>query len=120
MKRTGPTNPLLRDLIGELKKRGNEQEVNLWKRIALDLERPTRQRRAVNLSRINRHTKENEVVVVPGKVLSVGEIDHKINVAAFNFSALAKEKILKAHGKALSIDELMKLNPKGKGIKIIG
>ena len=60
MKRTGPTNPLLQDLIGELKKRSNEQSVNLWKRIASDLERPTRNRRAVNLSRINRNTKENE------------------------------------------------------------
>ena len=120
MKRTGPTNPLLRDLIGELKKRGNEQDANLWKRIALDLEKPTRQRRAVNLSRINRHTKENEVVVVPGKVLGSGDLNHKLTISAYQFSEQAKDKLQKSGAQIVSLLELSKEKPDGKNIRIIG
>ena len=120
MKRTGPTNPLLRDLIGELKKRSNEQSVKLWKRIALDLEKPTRNRRAVNLSRINRNTKENEVIVVPGKVLGSGMLNHKLTISAYQFSEQAKDKIEKAGAKIVSLLDISKDKPDGKKIKIIG
>ena len=119
-KRTGPTNPLLRDLIGELKKRGNEQEVNLWKRIALDLEKPTRQRREVNLSKINRYAKDNEVIVVPGKVLGSGMLEHKLTISAYQFSEQAKDKIQKSGAKIISLLELSKEKPDGKGIRILG
>src|SRR3989344_2988353 len=94
-KRTGSTNPILQNLIQELKKRSTEQSVKLWKSVALDLEKPTRQRRVVNLSRINRYTKENEIIVVPGKVLGSGLLDHKLTISAFQFSGGAKEKIEK-------------------------
>jgi len=120
MKRTGPTNPLLQDLIGELKKRSNEQSVNLWKRIASDLERPTRNRRAVNLSRINRYTKENEIIVVPGKVLGSGMLNHKLTISAYQFSEQAKDKIEKANAKIIPLLELSKDKPNGKKIRIIG
>jgi len=59
-------------------------------------------------------------VVVPGKVLGAGKIDHPINVGAFAFSERARSKILKAKGKCLSISDLMKKNPKGANVKIIG
>ena len=120
MKRTGPTNPLLQDLIGELKKRSNEQSVNLWKRIALDLERPTRNRRAVNLSRINRYTKENEVIVVPGKVLGSGNLNHKLTISAYQFSEQAKDKLEKNGSQIVNLLDLSKEKPNGKKIRIIG
>ncbi len=120
MKRTGPTNPLLKDLIGELKKRSNEQSVNLWKRIALDLEKPTRQRRIVNLSRINRYTKENDFVVVPGKVLGAGILEHKLTISAYQFSQQAKDKLQKAGAKIIPLLDLCKEKPDGKKIRIIG
>ena len=120
MKRTGPTNPLLKDLIGELKKRSNEQSVNLWKRIALDLEKPTRQRRVVNLSRINRHTKENEIIIVPGKVLGTGMLNHKLTISAYQFSEQAKNKLEKTGTQIVPLLELSKEKPNGKKIRIIG
>jgi len=120
MKRTGPTNPLLQNLIGELKRRSIEQSVNLWKRIAVDLERPTRNRRAVNLSRINRNTKENEIIVVPGKVLGSGVLNHKLKISAFQFSEQAKDKIEKSGAEIVSLLELSKEKPNGKKIRIIG
>ena len=119
-KRTGPTNPILQNLIHELKKRSNEQSINLWKRVANDLEKPTRQRRVVNLSSISRYTKENEIIVVPGKVLGAGDLQHKLTISAFQFSNGAKEKIEKVGAKIIPLLELSKENPTGKGIKIIG
>ena len=98
----------------------NQENVKVWKRIASDLEKPTRRRATVNLYKINQNTKDEETVIVPGKVLSVGELDHKVNVAAFNFSTEARNKIVNAKGKVLTIYELLKLNPKGKGVRIIG
>ena len=120
VKRTGSTNHLLRNLINDLKKNSKEQGMNIWKRVALDLEKSTRQRRSVNLSRINRHTKENEVIVVPGKVLGTGVVEHKLTISAYQFSQSAKEKLEKNGSKIISLMELSKDNPKGKGIRIIG
>lgn len=119
-KRTGPTNPLLTDLIMELKKRSNEQSVNLWKRIALDLEKPTRQRRVVNLSRINRYTKENEIIIVPGKILGSGILSHKLTISAYQLSEQAKEKIEKSGSTIIPLLELSREKPNGKRIRIIG
>ena len=120
MKRTGPTNIILLKLVAELKKRSNEQEAEIWRRVANDLERPTRQRRVVNLSSISRYTKENEIIVVPGKVLGSGDLEHKLTISAFQFSDGAKEKIEKAGSKIVPLLELSKDNPSGKGIRIIG
>ncbi len=120
MKRTGPTNIILLKLVAELKKRSNEQEAEIWRRVADDLERPTRQRRVVNLSSISRYTKENEIIVVPGKVLGSGDLEHKLTISAFQFSDGAKEKIEKAGSKIVPLLELSKDNPSGKGIRIIG
>jgi large subunit ribosomal protein L18e len=117
---TGPTNKKLNELITELRKSSNSHKSNLWKRIADELSRPTRQRRVVNLSRINRSTKENDNIIVPGKVLSSGELNHKLTITAWQFSGQALEKIKKSNSKAMLINELIKENPKGKKIRIIG
>jgi len=120
VKRTGPTNNTLKRLIQELRKLSSTEKNNIWKRIADDLERPTRIRRIVNLSRINRHTQPKETIIVPGKVLGSGDLEHELTIAAFAFSEGAKQRIIESKGKAISITELMKQNPKGKNIRIIG
>ena len=120
MKRTGPTNEQLQTLVADLKRQSYEQETNIWRRVVSDLERATRNRRVVNISRLNRFTKENEVIVVPGKVLGSGTLGHSITIAAFAFSENAKEQIEKAKGKCMTIKELAKQNPKGKDVRIIG
>ncbi len=102
VKRTGPTNDELRQLINKLGK----DKTPFWKRIAKDLSRPTRSRRSINLSRINRFTKSGETVVVPGKVLGAGELKHKLSVAAFEFSESAVKKIKEAGGDIMSINDL--------------
>jgi len=72
MKRTGPTNMQMAELIKELKRIAAIEDAAIWKRVAEELERPTRSRRVVNLSRINRFCNNDETIIVPGKVLSSG------------------------------------------------
>lgn len=105
--RTGPTNPQLKSLIAELKSRSYKEKGKIWGRLAEDLEKPSRQRRTVNLSRINRFAKDGETIVVPGKVLAAGELDRGITIAAWQFSDSAKEKIEKANGKAMLLSDLL-------------
>lgn len=116
----GTTNNNLKELVSGLKKHSYSQEAGIWKRIASDLEKPSRSRRVVNLSRINRFTKENETIIVPGKVLGSGTINHSIVIAALAFSDNARQQIEKANGKCITISELTKQNPKGKDVKVIG
>ncbi|HSU73280.1 MAG TPA: 50S ribosomal protein L18e [Candidatus Binatia bacterium] len=118
--KTGPSNEHLVQLILELRKVCATQKAALWGRVADDLSRATRQRRAVNISRLNRATNANEVVIVPGKVLGSGAVDHSLTVAAFAFSSSAKQRIQEAKGKALTIPELLKQHPTGKNIRLIG
>jgi len=121
VKRTGPQTLELQKLIEDLKVLGGKNDINLWKRTAMELERPRRIRRKVNLYNINKAIRENEIALVPGKVLSLGELHKKVTVAAYQFSGNAREKINHV-GKAISIRELLDKNPnpKGKRIRIIG
>jgi len=116
---TGPQTLELIHLIRELRKLAFKEKVGLWKRAVELLEVPTRRRRVVNLYKIEKYTKDDETALVPGKVLSMGDFNRKINVAAYQFSNEAREKINKT-GKAISIQELMKKNPKGKKVRILG
>ena len=118
--KTGPTSEELKGLISELRKKAYSDNVMLWKRIAQDLEKSTRKRRVVNLSRISRYCKDGEIIIVPGKVLSAGDLDKKITIAAWQFSRDAYEKISKANAHALSIPDLMQKFPDGKNVRIIG
>lgn len=120
MKKVETTNPELIGLIRLLRKQGKENKAEIWRDIAERLASSRRRRTSVNLSRLNRYTQKNEIVAVPGKVLSAGEIDHPLTVTAFVFSEKAKEKIAAAKGKCLTFADLIKKNPKGSNVKIIG
>lgn len=118
MARTGPTNYQLQELLAEMKPKAVDSR--FWKRVAFDLQKPTRERRVVNIYKIEQCAENGETVLVPGKVLSVGELTKKVDVAALNFSADAKQKIEAVKGRALSIHELLQKNPAGKGVRILG
>ncbi len=90
-----------------------------WLKVAGILSGPRRKRIDLNLIDLNKNTKESDVLVVPGKVLSQGEISKKVKVVALNFSQKAKDKLSKAKCGVVSILEEIKKNPEGKGIKIL-
>ena len=119
MKETKSTNPEVIQLIRFLKKQSNENEAKIWREVAKHLSKTRQNRAAVNLSRINRHTQKSDTIVVPGKILGAGAIDHAVTVAALNASEKAKEKLAAAKAKYLSIQELVEKNPKGSNVKII-
>lgn len=114
------TNPVLIDLINQLKKQSIEKEAPIWKDIALRLEKSSKNWSEVNLKRISTHINDKETALVPGKVLSTGDLTKKVSIAAWSFSDKAVDKIKKAGGTSMSIEELMKKNPEGKNIRIMG
>lgn len=107
-------------LIEELRKLSREEDVNLWERIAKELSRSRSNRRRVNVWKINRYTEDGETIIVPGKVLGNGVLEHPVEVAAYRFSTSAKKKIKRVGGKAMAIEDLIKENPSGSEVKIIG
>jgi large subunit ribosomal protein L18e len=119
MRETKSTNPELVQLIRFLKKQAREKQADIWLDVAEHLAKPKAQRVAVNLSRINRHTQKRDMIVVPGKVLGTGTLNHPITVAAFGASKKAKEKLAAVKAKYVSIPELVEKNPKGANVKII-
>lgn len=119
VKRTGPTNPYLRELIATLKKKSLELKAPIWKDTAEKLSRSSRRRIEVNLSDIERNVTDGETILVPGVVLSSGALTKKVNIAAWKFSESTKQKIKNSNGKIMTIEELMKENPKGSNVKII-
>ncbi len=119
MKKTKSTNPVLTGIIEELARKTRKEDAPIWRDLAIRLSRPSRIRTKVNLSRISRHTKENDIVAVPGKVLGTGAIDHPLTIAAFDFSKTAREKIISPGGKCVTFTDLMKTVPKGTNVKIM-
>lgn len=120
MRETKTTNPEILQLIQLLKQQSREKDAAVWRDVAEKLSKPSRQRIAVNLSKINRYADKNATIVVPGKVLASGTLDHAVTVAAFDASNKAKAKIAAAKAKYLSITELVEKNPEGSNVIIFG
>ncbi len=120
VKKTGPTNPVVRVITRNLRKASKTWGAPIWKTVAELIEKPRRKRIHVNVSRINRYSETNDIVVVPGKVLGAGKITHPVTVAALSFSKAAREKIINAGGQCISISQIIKIKPNGSGVKIIG
>ena len=69
VKRTGPRNYQTQSIIAEIEPKAHESR--FWKRIVQDLKKPSRQKRVINVYKIDKYAKEGETIIVPGKVLSV-------------------------------------------------
>ncbi|MCS3924642.1 50S ribosomal protein L18e [Methanosalsum natronophilum] len=113
------TNPQMPELISSLKKKSYEENALIWKDIAKRLEKPRRTYAQVNLSKINRNSIDNELILVPGKVLGAGELKHAVKIAALGFSETAKQKVAEVGGKCISIESLLDENPSGSGVRIL-
>lgn len=101
------------DVIIESKKN------NKWNGVAAILSGPRSRRLNLNIGEINKIGKTGEVLVIPGKILSQGEIDKKIKIIAFGFSENAREKLLKAGCEIKTISEEIKKNPEAKELRIL-
>ncbi|MCK5024441.1 MAG: 50S ribosomal protein L18e [Thermoplasmata archaeon] len=114
------TNPNLEELIFELKRLSRENEAPIWRTVAKKLEKPARVWAKVNIASIDKHSQAKENILIPGKLLGVGNLSKPVNVAAYSASDSAIKKVEQAGGKFMSFIELAAQNPKGSGIKIMG
>jgi large subunit ribosomal protein L18e len=111
---SGPSDYYIRKLIRDLWK----TKRRIWRKVSKKLSGPRRNRIEANLYRINKKTKTNDVIVVPGKILGLGDLDHKLTIACLSSSKSAQQKIEASGSKLISIDELLEKNPQGDKIKI--
>ena len=91
------TNQELVETIRQAKKQ------KAWLEVAAILSGPRRKITKINLDKLEQEAKAGDVLVVSGKVLSMGEVKGKFKVAALNFSEKAKEKLKNAGCETLSI-----------------
>ena len=107
-------------MVKDLKQASKKNEAPIWSRLADLAIKPSSSRRVVNLTRINKTTKENDVLFVPGKVLGTGNISHKITLSSFSMSTTAANKIIQSGGNIMVYSDMIKKYPTGKGVRIFG
>ncbi|MFC7177724.1 50S ribosomal protein L18e [Halosegnis marinus] len=112
------TNPRLNSLIADLKSAARNGGGDVWADIAERLEKPRTTHAEVNLGRIERYAREDETVLVPGKVLGSGALRKGVTVAAVDFSGSARTKI-EAVGEAVKLEEALENNPEGTNVRVI-
>ena len=113
-------NQVVLHMIKDLKQASRKNEAPIWSKLANLAIKPSSARRVVNLARINKITKENDVLFVPGKVLGTGNISHKITLSSFSMSTTAANKIIQTGGKIMTYSDMIKKYPTGKGVMIFG
>lgn len=107
------SNPEIIALTNFLKK----QESPLWRTIAKLVTMPSRKAVAVNIEKINKMSKGDAVVIVPGKILSKGDLTHETTIIALRISEAAKAKLAKK-ANIMTISEFIKKKDDFKGIPI--
>ena len=114
------SNSTLVKTIADLKEASRKNEAPLWRSIATRLEGPSRNWPSVNVSKLEYNIDKNGKAIIPGKLMGTGIITKKVTVAAYSFTASAKDKIQSAGGKCLTYNELIKSVPKGTNIVVVG
>jgi large subunit ribosomal protein L18e len=79
----------------------------LYERILELSEVSSRRRVTVDVYKINRHTKEGDNVIVPGKVLGNSPVEHSVTIAAMGFSGTALKSLKGANCKIVGIKEML-------------
>ena len=114
------TNTLNDNIKGTLRNAYKKTKAPLWKLLENKIKSSRSHRSEVNINKLDHITKDGEIVVIPGKVLGTGILNHKLTVTSFSISVTAMKKILKAGGKVIPLDEFVNQHPNGQGVRIIG
>ena len=115
---TGNKNEAAESLIRELEKTGIEKKAPVWTAVSKMASRPRRKKIEVSVYDIEKKGRKGETLIVPGTVLSGGNIKKPVKVAALRFTPAARKKIEAAGGSCMEIKELLKSGGSGKGLKI--
>ncbi len=114
------TNQVVIQMVKTLRSASKKNNAPIWEKLAELALKPTRAKRTLNLGQIDKFASDNDVIIVPGKVLGTGNLSHKISLCSFSISATGAKKIIESGGKILDISQIIKNHPTGKGVKIIG
>jgi large subunit ribosomal protein L18e len=113
------TSTELSDIIRFLKIKKRENKARIWAVAADQLSRPRRARAVLNLNHVSRSSKSDSLVLVPGKLLGSGAINHRVVVGAFDYSVTAREKIERAGGQCMTLKDFVTRYPKGSNVIIM-
>jgi large subunit ribosomal protein L18e len=112
-------NPELLRVLVELRRAARTHHAPVWESVADRLERPRHATVPLNVGQLERLTTADEMIVVAGKLLSEGPLSKRLTVGAFSYSAGARAKVHAAGGAALTLPELVKTKPDGKGVRFL-
>lgn len=73
--------------------RRGKSHAKLWAKLYESMAVPRRRRAEVNLNKISKLSRDGEHVIVPGKVLGIGSVGHKVSITALEYSAKAREAL---------------------------
>ena len=113
-------NTLIDNTIWTLRQAFKTSKAPIWRALEKEFVGARTNRREINVRRLAEVTKSDEIIIVPGKVLGTGALDHKLTLCAFSISESAARKVLTAGGKIIMFEEMIKEYPDGKGVRIIG
>ena len=114
------TGQVILQMAKQLRGASKKNNAPIWLKLAELALKPSRSRRVINLGQLDKFVNDNDVVVVPGKVLGTGNISHKITLCSFSISTTGAKKVTQTGGKLVDFAHLIKNHPTGKGVKIIG
>jgi len=115
----GQTNPTLAEARRALRKAFKDTGRALWKAAEEKVSGSWSSRLEVNLDSINRITEEGGIVLVPGKLLGRGIVDHRVIVGALTASASARIKVERAGGEIMKIPEFVEKYSRERGIILV-
>ena len=114
------TNQVVLEMAKELRGASKKNNAPIWLKLSKLALKPSRARRVINLGQLDKFVNDNDIVVVPGKVLGTGNITHKITLCSFSISDSGAKKVTQSGGKVVEFAQLIKDHQTGKGVKIIG
>jgi len=114
------TGQVILQMAKQLRGASKKNNAPIWLKLAELALKPSRSRRVINLGQLDKFVNDNDVVVVPGKVLGTGNISQKITLSTFSISTTGAKKVTQSGGKLVDFTHLIKNHPTGKGVKIIG
>ena len=104
----------------DLERHSKKSKQRIWSDASEAVLASRKNRPEVNVSDISRNSKDGAKILVPGKVLGLGAIDHKVTVGAFSFSKDARAKIKASGGSCLSVREFMDSNVSVRDVLLLG
>ena len=104
----------------DLHRHSRRTKQRIWNTASEEILASRKNRPIVNVSQISRNSKDGSRVLVPGKVLGVGKIDHKVTVGAYSFSKDARQKITSSGGTCLNIRDFANSSTSVKDVLLLG